>query len=357
MLKPESSSTEYTTMKTSLRSFSFELPARRKSTDSTDGSVDSNVAVGDTDRERRRWKKMRLFSQARHATRPSLTRQDSTQSTATATPPTVMADFLSRETELLGGSFSSPSAGVGGVDDIDLDRAASAFPDIGLDGSGDIPTPAPTSSQVFSDPLSFDDFAEPVKEVRVTGDDEIERFEDQFPDIGEDTPHVKTPAVSLQPTFGIQPTFAPRPQPSAFTSTPILQVPLTDEEEPETIKVWREKQAAEIKARDEVSQSKRQETISKAERSIDQFYEEYNAKKERNIKENKQQEAEYLASFSDSLSAGTTWSRICDYIDLQNSQSKTLARTGAGTTDLGRFKEVLLRLKREGDAAPGAAGY
>ena len=71
----------------------------------------------------------------------------------------------------------------------------------------------------------------------------------------------------------------------------------------------------------------------------------------------RQQEAEYLASFSDSLSAGTTWSRICDYIDLQNSQSKTLARTGAGTTDLARFKEVLLRLKREGDAAPGAAGY
>ena len=32
---------------------------------------------------------------------------------------------------------------------------------------------------------------------------------------------------------------------------------------------------------------KRQETISKAERSIDQFYEEYNVKKERNIKENK----------------------------------------------------------------------
>lgn len=71
----------------------------------------------------------------------------------------------------------------------------------------------------------------------------------------------------------------------------------------------------------------------------------------------RQEEQDFLASFSDSLSAGTTWSRICDYIELGNSQSKTLARTGAGTTDLGRFKEVLLRLKREGEAAPGAAGY
>ena len=68
-------------------------------------------------------------------------------------------------------------------------------------------------------------------------------------------------------------------------------------------------------------------------------------------------EAEYLGELSASLSTGTTWERICSLVDLQNSQSKTIARTGAGTTDLARFKEVLLRLKREGDAAPGAGGY
>lgn len=69
------------------------------------------------------------------------------------------------------------------------------------------------------------------------------------------------------------------------------------------------------------------------------------------------QEEEYLATLSASLSTGTTWERISDLVELQNSQSKTLARTGTGTTDLTRFKEVLLRLKREGDSAPGAAGY
>ena len=68
-------------------------------------------------------------------------------------------------------------------------------------------------------------------------------------------------------------------------------------------------------------------------------------------------EAEYLGELSASLSTGTTWERICSLVDLQNSQSKTIARTGAGTTDLARFKEVLLRLKREGNAAPGAGGY
>lgn len=69
------------------------------------------------------------------------------------------------------------------------------------------------------------------------------------------------------------------------------------------------------------------------------------------------QEEEYLASLTEKLSAGTTWERICELIELQNSQSKTIGRTGPGTSELGRFKEVLLRLKRQGDAAPGAAGY
>lgn len=50
---------------------------------------------------------------------------------------------------------------------------------------------------------------------------------------------------------------------------------------------WRERQAAEIQARDEASKAKREETVSKAEHSIDQFYEEYSGKKERNIRENK----------------------------------------------------------------------
>ena len=119
---------------------------------------------------------------------------------------------------------------------------------------------------------------------------------------------------------------------------------------------------------------KRQETISKAEGAIDKFYEEYAAKRTRIISENKcvslllsfafliphiarEREIEYLAQLTESLSAGTTWDRICDLIDLVNSQSKTIARTGPGTTDLTRMKEVLLRLRRDGENAPGSGGY
>lgn len=71
----------------------------------------------------------------------------------------------------------------------------------------------------------------------------------------------------------------------------------------------------------------------------------------------REHEEEFVQEMQDSLSAGTTWERISKLIELENSQSKTIARAGPNTTDLSRFREVLLRLKREGEAAPGAAGY
>lgn len=80
---------------------------------------------------------------------------------------------------------------IAGNDEIDFDRAASAFPDISLDGTDDIPVISNVTSPVAPVPsssgFSFDDFdsaptpaAPPVK---VTGDDEIDKFESEFPDI------------------------------------------------------------------------------------------------------------------------------------------------------------------------------
>ena len=135
----------------------------------------------------------------------------------------------------------------------------------------------------------------------------------------------------------------------------------------------RERQAEEISVRDERSNTRRQATISKAERAIDQFYEEYTAKHERQTVKTstrpmfqslvtnlswchwyRDSEAEYLASLTDSLSPGTTWDRICELVELPNFQSKTLACAGPGTTEVSRY---LLRLRREGTSAPGATGY
>jgi len=85
---------------------------------------------------------------------------------------------------------------LGGGEEIDFDRAASAFPDISLDGEGDIPSlPNFGTSTTSHIDAGFDirDFnsAPAHYDVKVTDDDDgvIERFESDFPDI--DVPDVR----------------------------------------------------------------------------------------------------------------------------------------------------------------------
>lgn len=112
----------------------------------------------------------------------------------------------------------------------------------------------------------------------------------------------------------------------------------SDGEEPEPVREWRHKQADDIARRDAEGERKKAEAISQAERDIDAFYAEYNAKKEKNIKKNKEDEAAFTEKRTRELAEGTTWDRITKLIDLQNSQSKTIAPGGPGSTDLARFK-------------------
>jgi hypothetical protein len=86
--------------------------------------------------------------------------------------------------------------------DIDFDHAASAFPEISLDGEGDFPafsSPPPASNIPTAGPFDLDAFgspAPPAREVKVTGhdDDEIEKFESEFPEL--DMPQVRPAALS-----------------------------------------------------------------------------------------------------------------------------------------------------------------
>lgn len=99
-----------------------------------------------------------------------------------------MSDFLSREADILGGDFSA-SVDAHNGDDLDFERAASAFPDISFDGTGDfdVPAPAPPAAARANSGFSFEDFGSPPREtqsaIKVTGDDEMDRFENEFPDI------------------------------------------------------------------------------------------------------------------------------------------------------------------------------
>ncbi|WFC98937.1 Clathrin light chain [Malassezia yamatoensis] len=129
------------------------------------------------------------------------------------------------------------------------------------------------------------------------------------------------------------------------------------DEESGPVQEWREKQNEEIARRDAHAERLRAEAASKAEQEIDQFYAKYNEEKEKNIRKNKEAEARFLEQKQVELAEGTTWTRITKLLDLQNSQSRTIAKTHPGSSNLNRMKELYLSLRREGETAPGAAGY
>lgn len=93
--------------------------------------------------------------------------------------------------DIFGGDFAS-SFQSANSDEIDFDRAASAFPDISLDGTTEFPSAPPLAAGRTSGGFSFEDFDTPAPQnntaVKVTGDDEIDKFESEFPDI--DVPSV-----------------------------------------------------------------------------------------------------------------------------------------------------------------------
>lgn len=278
------------------------------------------------------------------------------------------ADFLQREKlaagELLGGDaqlFGGASAAPASADDEvqNLERNASQFP--ALDGEDQfLDAPAGETAESVS-------VAQPGAVPPEPADPE-EQFRAHYPDLG-DADAAEPPAPQAVPEpeergMSAMPEPAPQqaPAPAAPAETPLpLRTQLTYdqdlEEESEPLRKWREAQADDIARRDAQAERQRGEIVSAAEQEIDQFYAEYNAQKEKNIKRNKENEARFHDQKTRELAEGTTWTRVTKLLDLQNSQSKTIAKVGAGSTDLTRMKELYLSLRREGETAPGASGY
>lgn len=116
---------------------------------------------------------------------------------------------------------------------------------------------------------------------------------------------------------------------------------------------WREDQARLIAEREEKDQKANAHAIGQGHEWLDQFYAEYNSRKEKTIAANKAEEIKLAEERDAEIGRGTTWERIAGLVELANSQSKTTYR---GTRDLSRMKELLLSLKRD-EHAPGAGGY
>lgn len=125
-----------------------------------------------------------------------------------------------------------------------------------------------------------------------------------------------------------------------------------DEEEPEVIKQWRESRDAANARRAEKFAQQREETINEARQNIDDFYENYNTKKDKTIAQSRKDADEFVASREDTVSGGTSWERIAKLVDVSGKGAKGGA-TGSGKE---RFREMLISLKKD-EKAPGASGY
>lgn len=125
-----------------------------------------------------------------------------------------------------------------------------------------------------------------------------------------------------------------------------------EEEEPEVIKEWREKRDAQNAKRAEQFATQRAETIQEAQQNIDDFYDNYNSKKEKMIAQTRKEAEQFLASREDTTSGGTSWERISKLVDVSGKGPKG----GAAGSGKERFRELLTSLRKD-EKAPGAVGY
>jgi Clathrin light chain len=114
---------------------------------------------------------------------------------------------------------------------------------------------------------------------------------------------------------------------------------------------WREKRDADLARRDSASAAKKAETIAKARRDIDDFYESYNRKTDKQKAETARQAADFIKNREDTTAGGTSWERIAKLTDLSG---KGEGGGGEGSRKK-KMREILLGLKIDKDA-PGAGG-
>lgn len=125
----------------------------------------------------------------------------------------------------------------------------------------------------------------------------------------------------------------------------------SSEPEAEVITQWRERRNLALADRAEKSEAKKQETIKAAQQNIDDFYENYNNKKQKTIDSTRADEKSFLEKRDDTTSGGTSWERIAKLVDLSGKGAKG----GAASGGKDRFRELLVSLKKD-EKAPGASG-
>jgi len=173
-------------------------------------------------------------------------------------------------------------------------------------------------------------------DVLAESDDEIQEFKEQFPEVGEPDEQVAVPVDDEDDEDEFE----------GFGSAPPVSKDLG---ESEPLKEWKERRDLEIDEREKANEKKKQDIIKSAQQNIDDFYDNYNSKREQHTKEVEEEEETFLAKRDDFLKNGTLWDRVNELVD-------GVGELPEDGRDKSRFKQLLSKLKGK-ENAPGAAGY
>lgn len=162
----------------------------------------------------------------------------------------------------------------------------------------------------------------------LNSDDEFTEFNEQFPEVNE-----------------AQETSAQQEQ---QYEEPKYEAP-KDLGESKALKEWQERRDLEIGEREKANTKVKEDIVSKAQQTIDDFYDNYNTKKDQNSQQVLKDEEQFLEKRDKFLSKGTLWDRV-------NELTNEVGEVLASDRDKSRFSKLLKGLKGK-ENAPGAGGY
>lgn len=117
------------------------------------------------------------------------------------------------------------------------------------------------------------------------------------------------------------------------------------------IREWRERRDMAVQSREEKSAARKSETVKAAQEAIDEFYENYNNKKEKGLGQTKKEAEDFMQKRENTSSGGTSWERIAKLVDVKGG-----GKAGAGAEGKEKFRDLLAGLMKD-ENAPGAKGY
>lgn len=150
-------------------------------------------------------------------------------------------------------------------------------------------------------------------------EDEVEKFEQDFPSLEGDAGAGAGPAEAQAAQQQDEDEFDDFAQ-------PVFNPP---SEESTEIKEWKQRFNLEIQERDEIDAKKTEEAKQAAAKQLDDFYDDYNTKKDEAIEKAKAAQEEFLSKRDEFYSKGNVWSRALELVKdgKSNARFKELLET------------------------------